>query len=750
MRNPLNKRFPRELKSEFGKYLVLFVFITGMIGIISGFLVAGNSMTAAYSESFEKYNIENGNFELAVSADESLIRALEKEELSVYENFYVDAKTEGIDTTLRIFKNRMDINKVCLMEGALPENKGEIGIDRVYAQNNGIAVGDVIKAEGREFTVTAFVALPDYSTLYQNPSDMMFDSIKFGVGVVSENEWEYLEEGNVHYSYSWQYHSSPRDEEQERQMAEDVLEVLVAKGAVSNFVPRYANQAILFAGDDIGNDTMMMTVLLYILTTIIAFIFAITTSSTITKEATTIGTLRASGYTKAELIAHYLMLPMAVTFLSAIIGNILGYTWFKQFAVDLIYNSFSLTTYTTLWNADAFIKTTLIPMLIMFVINLSILAKKLRLSPLQFIRCELSVKRKKRAFRLNPRLSFMTRFRFRVLFQNIPNYITIIVGILLANIILLFGCGMNPLLDHYQQEITENMICDYQYILKAPVKTETETAEPYSACSLKTIEGETVSEEVTVYGIVPESGYISIQFEGEGVYLSSAYAEKHSISVGDTVVLRDEYYHKDYAFKVDGIYDYPSTLAVFMPQREYAKVFATDEAQFSGYFSDQEITDVDESFIAATITAEDMIKTSRQLKASMGGMAGMIQVFGIIVFMLIIYLLSKIIIEKNAHAISMTKILGYTNREINSLYIIPTSVVVIASLILTLPVVDQIVEYAMKIGFSGYPGYFSYYVPVDVYVKMVLLGIASYGVIAFFQTRKVKQISLDAALKEIT
>lgn len=70
------------MTAEFGKCLVLFVFI---IGIISAFLVAGNSMTAAYSESFEKYNITNGNFKLAVSADESLIRALEKEELTVYE-----------------------------------------------------------------------------------------------------------------------------------------------------------------------------------------------------------------------------------------------------------------------------------------------------------------------------------------------------------------------------------------------------------------------------------------------------------------------------------------------------------------------------------------------------------------------------------------------------------------------------------------------------------------------------------------
>ena len=64
MKNPLNKRLPRELKSEFGKHLVLFIFLAGMIALVSGFLVADGSMLKAYEQSFEKYNIEDGNFEL--------------------------------------------------------------------------------------------------------------------------------------------------------------------------------------------------------------------------------------------------------------------------------------------------------------------------------------------------------------------------------------------------------------------------------------------------------------------------------------------------------------------------------------------------------------------------------------------------------------------------------------------------------------------------------------------------------------
>ena len=41
-----------------------------------------------YNKSFEKYNIEDGNFELYSKADESVIDKLEKENVTIYENFY--------------------------------------------------------------------------------------------------------------------------------------------------------------------------------------------------------------------------------------------------------------------------------------------------------------------------------------------------------------------------------------------------------------------------------------------------------------------------------------------------------------------------------------------------------------------------------------------------------------------------------------------------------------------------------------
>ena len=59
---------------------------------------------------------------------------------------------------------------VCLMEGKMPAAKDEIAIDRMYADNNSLKVGDKLQIEGKELLVTGLVALSDYSCLFSNNS----------------------------------------------------------------------------------------------------------------------------------------------------------------------------------------------------------------------------------------------------------------------------------------------------------------------------------------------------------------------------------------------------------------------------------------------------------------------------------------------------------------------------------------------------------------------------------------------------
>lgn len=101
-----------------------------------------------------------------------------------------------------------------------------MAIDRMYADNNKISVGDILKSGSKEWKVTGFVALSDYSCLFQNNNDSMFDAIKFGVSVVTPEEFESLNQDKIQYSYSWVYDKAPENEKQEKKMSEDLMEAL--------------------------------------------------------------------------------------------------------------------------------------------------------------------------------------------------------------------------------------------------------------------------------------------------------------------------------------------------------------------------------------------------------------------------------------------------------------------------------------------------------------------------------------------
>jgi putative ABC transport system permease protein len=759
MRNPLNKRFLRELKGELAKYIVIFVFMTAVIGLISGFLIADGSMYDTYNKSFEKYNIEDGNFELYSKADESVIDKLEKENVTIYENFYKEENVvrhnnikndEDSQSTLRFYVNREEVDKVDLMEGSLPEDINEIAIDRMYAVNNDIKVQDTLTVGSRILKVTGLVALSDYSSLFSDNSDTMFDSLKFGVGVVSQKCFDAYDDTHIHYVYSWLYDNKPEDDKEAKLMADDFVKTISANAILVNYIPQYINQAIHFTGDDIGSDRSMMIVLLYVLIVIMAFVFAVTTNNTIVKEANVIGTLRASGYTRGELLRHYILLPIIVTIFGALVGNILGYTVFKDIFVATYYGSYSLPTYHTLWNADAFLLTTVVPVIIMLVINIVIIGCRLKLSPLKFLRRDLSGKQKKKAMRL-PAFRFFNRFRLRIIIQNMPNYITLFIGILFANVLLLFGIMLGSMLTHYQNEIIDKLIAKHQYVLKALVDVDDNAAEKYCVKTLATIEGRLKSEDVLVYGVKDNSIYADINtasLKDNEVYITNGYADKFRIKKGDKITLKEKYDDNEYEFTVKDMYDYPSSFAIFMSDAAFKNVFDKSEDYYSGYFSDN-ILDIDEKYVATQITLDDLTKVSRQLDRSMGETFNLVKIFAVVLFAVLMFLLTKLIVEKNTTSISMVKILGYSNREISRLYVTSTTIVVVLSVALSIGLSVVIMNYLFRVFMEEMSGWISCYYAPHIFPVMFILNITVYAVISFFMMAKIKKIPMDEALKTV-
>ena len=706
-----------------------------------------------YADAEEKYELNDPDFtEVPVKVYENFFRNEEED----YNN---DGEAEG---NIRVYAKNDNVDLACLLDGAFPEKADEIAIDRMHADNVGVKVGDEISVSGQRFKVVGLIAYVNYATLHEKSTDMMFDAIKFDVAMVTQEGFDSLHK-TVHYSYTWNYVDIPADEVEQKAKSDDFMKALLTQVVcddkeLEDYMPRYANPAINFATDDMGSDKAMGGVLLDILIVIIAFIFAVTISNTIVKEASTIGTLRASGYTRGELVRHYISMPVIVTLLAACVGNILGYTVFKNVVVGMYYNSYSLPTYQTVWNPDAFFKTTIIPVVLMLAVNLVVIIKMMRHTPLQFLRHDLKKTKRKKAMRL-PHFKFFNRFRLRIMFQNVANYLILFVGIFFIMVMLAMAVGMPDTLSYYKENAKNMMFAKYQYVLKSfededgnVLTTDNKDAEKFSMCSLQK-KSDVIDEEVSVYGISDDSKYVEIKgmqsLQEDEVYISRSFSEKYELNVGDTVSLDEKYENKQYTFTIAGIYDQCVNIAVFMPIENYRMVFELDEEAFSGYFSNEELTDLSEDDIATVITERDITKMCDQLDHSMGSYMDYFQILCILLSAVLIYLLTKLIIEKNENAISMTKILGYENKEIASLYLLSTTIMVVIEDAVSVVLGTFVMNLAWKAILFSYSGWFAFVIQPAGYVKMFAFVLIGYLFVMILDFMRIKKIPMDQALKNV-
>ena len=174
--------------------------------------------------------------------------------------------------------------------------------------------------------------------------------------------------------------------------------------------------------------------------------------------------------------------------------------------------------------------------------------------------------------------------------------------------------------------------------------------------------------------------------------------------------------------------------------RDKEDIFELGDDTFVGYFSSSPITDIDENYIGQVITASTMASISTQLLSSMGSMMNMFCYFAIIVFVIVLYLLSKLIIERNTLSISMSKILGYTNKEIASLYIISTTIVVIFASLISIPICYKpllVMFYEML--YTQMSGWIPFIIDKGIGVKMVFMNIVVYMFVSIFEYRRINK-----------
>lgn len=497
MRNPLFRRYPRELRNNMGKYLGLFLMMVFAVSFTSGFLLAAGSIERIIDDMKEAYRIEDGRFICDFEPSDVALDAVRDLGVTLYPDFYKQVSltlgddmteatdevadkdaNEGADSptdaiTVRVYPNRCEVNLPAYAQGRAPESADEVAIDRVFCENHHLQVGDVVALAGKNVTVSGIMTLPDYQALFEDNNSFMFNALTFAVAQVSEQGYKDLGRGGEVYTYAFTFDDPSLSRVSKTSIEEDMVEALADNDALlSDLIDADDNQGIGYALDDAQGDQAMWLVLLMLLVVIMGFVFVVLTGTTIEQESAVIGTLLASGWRKRELVGHYLLLPAVIGFVAACVGLALGVFVLCDPFKDLYYHSYSLPPYHTIWSWRIVVLTAVVPYVLLVGITLLGLVRSLRFTPLQFLRHEVSSHKRRGKLRLPAKIRYATRFRLRLLMRNAGNFVTLFFGIMFASLLPLFGLCMLPVVDNYAQALRETVVSPHQYVLKTPVELE--------------------------------------------------------------------------------------------------------------------------------------------------------------------------------------------------------------------------------------------------------------------------------------
>ena len=767
MASPLRKRFPRELKNNLGKYLGIFLLMSVTIALTSGFLLAAHSIDVIIDDMPEKYSIEDARFTTAFEAtDEQLDAAADAAsdagtgDTDIVRNWSFDADfnhaqgDDGRDRTLRVYQHRTQVDLAAYADGRVPEAADEVAIDRVFATNNDISVGEEVELFGQRFTVCGIMTTSDNQALFKDNSDFTVNTLTFGVAEVSESGFAALEATGHQPTHTYSVRFADRDltVAQRTDAEKDMMRALSTAGAtVDDLTDSSANQGIGYAADDVSGDSTMWSVLLYMIIVIMAFVFVVLTSGTIEEESAIIGTLLASGYRRHELVTHYLALPAAVGIVAAVVGNVAGYTLMSEPMRNLYYGSYSLPPYYATWSWGVFAQTTMLPVATLVVITLLGLLRKMGHTPLEFLRHETSKGGVKRGFALPERLSFTSRFRLRVFLRNLGNFATLFVGIGFASMLLLFSLAILPTMTHYAENLHNNVVAEHMYTLKAPLEVDNAQAEKYAVYSLEYDRGEgSGTESITVYGVPEDSRYWDDLAVGDGhVVFGNGLIDKFRFADGQTVNLYDKYEDetREVTYEGDGCaWGTKSDMAVYMSLDDFNRFFGNDAGYFNGYASDQAL-DLDARYLTSDLTPESMDAIGEQFVGMMDDMIGMLVGLSVFIFLVFMYLLTRSVIDRSARAISYMKVFGYRDSEISRLYVRSITLTVAVSLVVCQPLIIGGLTLLFRAMLLAYNGNIEIYVPMTAIAEVIAIGFATYLAVALLHIRRIKRVPLALALK---
>ena len=517
---------------------------------------------------------------------------------------------------------------------------------------------------------------------------------------------------------------------------------------------------------------------------LVAVLIVITTiSQLIIKERQQIGTFKALGLTKFEILSHYLMTTLTISFVGIIFGIFFG-PWLLPKIMDIKYNiiySITPTTYAIPWLVAAL--TAIAVLGIVAFITWFIVNKELRVSPVESMRPAIpKIKFKGKNAAKPKQTKFMS---LKVALRNIKVYFTksimVIIGIMGCTGLLVCGFGVDNTLDYginHDMETFFNYDIMTTYSNYSANNNEVIISNPdfenkfdVERCYALTIlpstyyvnEGTSFSN--TTY-IVPQKAYedgtFKLSFPENTVAIAKSSAEKVNVKEGDTISFK--IMNSTFTRTVGLIYDDFSMKSIFMHAEDslsgnevmdlYSKYITSGYLNLLGNPSQEEIDHMVEEIknmdigVATCISLQQTKDKINDLVSSVKLMTMAIKIFAILLAVVCLINLALLNFKERTREIATMKVLGFSLPEIARSLIYEVLILTIVGSALGLCIGYPLLYLILSINQNNYVS-FLYYIEPASYILGVVLAVVTSFAVNLFLSFFINKVPMVESLKSV-
>ncbi|MDR1796813.1 MAG: hypothetical protein LBR44_05115 [Clostridiales Family XIII bacterium] len=517
--------------------------------------------------------------------------------------------------------------------------------------------------------------------------------------------------------------------------------------ALTDFLPAGDNPRIKASKDDVAINVNAGFVAGVMILILIAYVISVFVVHSIDRESAMLGALYALGLRRRQLALHYTMAPVLLCAAGGVAGTLLGHTGFAlSFLAGDTYSYFSIPEIEIAYHPAVLAYGVALPPAAAFLVNLLVIRKKLGRSALSLLRKERFQGAGGGARLKN--MPFVRAFQVRQFLREKRSCFAVLAGMFISLLVLTLGLDCYALVVNIAEQTEADTKYAFSYQYKYPSEAAPEGGTPAYVENLK--KGiYSYDMDVSVIGLPEGNPYfpaITSRKENE-ISVSSSMAEKFGLSPGDKVVLSDEVNDRDYGFTVREVVPYSVGLVCFMELGSMRSLFGRDEGFYNTVYASRAL-DIPAGRLYATTTRADVLKSAdifmdvlRSMIATMVGCAALM-------FLIVLYQMTKVMVDRAAGGISLMKVFGYRGREIRKLYLDGNFLLIALGALAMIPAAKMAMDAVFPMLVANVPTGLDLRWPPLLYAAVYAGMLLCYLLIRTALAGKLNRLSPSAVLKD--